>query len=273
MAVVITNLGPVTAYGDAVAGGYTGTKEQWQALMANYATVGTQAAQSAQTATTKASEASASASTAEAAVEEAQIRYGSPLTATSASDMTDENRVYVYVGNEDGYTHGDWYYHDGSDWVDGGVYNGTGVNVDATLRQSGMPADAKATGDAIAEVDGKLDELTSLETLAITRVISTTYMTDAQLARNYAWKKNGMLFLKFNAEFTNTGYNASSDFQTIAKINGWNALTETFMTMPKQTDGTKIMILRVRSNGEIQVYSTSSISGWYRTGVCVPAST
>lgn len=273
MAVVITNLGPVTAYGDAVAGGYTGTKAQWQTLMANYATVGTQAAESAQTASTKADEASASASTAEAAVEEAQIRYGSPLTATSASDMTDENRVYVYVGSESGYTYGDWYYHDGSEWVDGGVYNGTGINVDATLRQSGMPADAKAAGDAIAEVDGKLDELTSLETLAITRVISTTYMTDTQLARNYAWKKNGMLFLKFNAEFTNTGYNASSDFQTIAKINGWNALTETFMTIPKQTDGTKIMILRVKSNGEIQVYSTSSISGWYRTGVCVPCST
>ena len=34
MAVVTTNLGPVTAYGDAVEGGYTGTKEQWQSLMA-----------------------------------------------------------------------------------------------------------------------------------------------------------------------------------------------------------------------------------------------
>lgn len=74
MAVVTTNLGTVTAYGDAVAAGYTGTKAQWQALMADYATVGTQAAQSAQTAstaaqtaTTKASEASASATAAEQA--------------------------------------------------------------------------------------------------------------------------------------------------------------------------------------------------------------
>lgn len=37
MAVVTTNLGTVTAYGDAVAAGYTGTKEEWQALMADYA--------------------------------------------------------------------------------------------------------------------------------------------------------------------------------------------------------------------------------------------
>lgn len=72
MAVVTTNLGVITAYGDAVAAGYTGTKAQWQALMANYATVGQQAAQdaqtasqAAQTATTKAGEASQSATRAE----------------------------------------------------------------------------------------------------------------------------------------------------------------------------------------------------------------
>ena len=74
MAVVTTNLGVVTAYGDAVEGGYTGTKEQWQALMADYGTIGTQAQQdaqtastAAQTATTKASEASASATQAQQA--------------------------------------------------------------------------------------------------------------------------------------------------------------------------------------------------------------
>lgn len=74
MAVVTTNLGVITAYGDAVAAGYTGTKAEWQALMANYATVGQQAAQdaqtasqAAQTATTKAGEASQSATRAETA--------------------------------------------------------------------------------------------------------------------------------------------------------------------------------------------------------------
>ena len=72
MAVVTTNLGVITAYGDAVAAGYTGTKAEWQALMANYATVGQQAAQNAQTAsqaaqtaTAKAGEASQSATRAE----------------------------------------------------------------------------------------------------------------------------------------------------------------------------------------------------------------
>ena len=88
MAVVTTNLGTVTAYGDAVAAGYTGTKAQWQALMADYATVGQQAAQSAQTAstaastaTTKASEASASATAAAASA----ASIGTPDTTLTQS--------------------------------------------------------------------------------------------------------------------------------------------------------------------------------------------
>ena len=38
MAVVTTNLGNVTAYGDAVASGFSGTKEQWYLLMSKLAT-------------------------------------------------------------------------------------------------------------------------------------------------------------------------------------------------------------------------------------------
>lgn len=67
MAIQTYNLGVITAYGDAVAGGYTGTKAEWQALMASYGSVGEQAHQDAQTATEKAGEASASADRAEAA--------------------------------------------------------------------------------------------------------------------------------------------------------------------------------------------------------------
>ena len=81
MAVVTTNLGTVTAYGDAVAAGYTGTKAQWQALMANYATVGQQAAQSAQTASTAASTATSAAQTATTKASEASAS----ATAAAAS--------------------------------------------------------------------------------------------------------------------------------------------------------------------------------------------
>lgn len=39
--------------------------------------------------------------------------YGSPLVARVAADMINTDKVYVYVGNEDGYTNGNWYYYDG----------------------------------------------------------------------------------------------------------------------------------------------------------------
>lgn len=41
---------------------------------------------------------------------------GSPLVASSTSDMTDTNRIYV--NTTDGY----WYYYNGTTWVQGGVY-------------------------------------------------------------------------------------------------------------------------------------------------------
>lgn len=120
MAVVTTNLGPVTAYGDAVRGGYTGTKEQWEALMADYGTIGTQAQQDAQTASTAAQTATTKASEASASATQAQQAAASVSTP------------------------------------------------DTTLTQSGKAADAKATGDAVAEL--KED---------FTDMVNSAYVTDS----------------------------------------------------------------------------------------------
>lgn len=76
--------------------------------------------------------------------------FGAPLLANTVAEMTMQNRVYVYTGSETGYTAGHWYYWNGSAWTDGGVYNAVVVQTDATLTQAGVPADAKATGDAIS---------------------------------------------------------------------------------------------------------------------------
>lgn len=76
--------------------------------------------------------------------------YGSPLVASLAENMTDQNRVYVYTGSETGMETGHWYYYDGEDWADGGVYNSIAVQTDKNLTQENKAADGKATGDAIA---------------------------------------------------------------------------------------------------------------------------
>lgn len=84
---------------------------------------------------------------------------GGPLVAATASAMTDTTKVYVYTGSESGYTEGHWYYWNGSAWTDGGVYQSTGINTDKTLTVEDMAADAKATGDAVAELKNDLDVL------------------------------------------------------------------------------------------------------------------
>lgn len=108
---------------------------------------------------TAAQEAQTAEGNAEAAAAIAQIRYGSPLVAQIADEMVEQNRVYVYTGSETGYTAGHWYYYDGTTWVSGGVYNGTGINTDTTLTQAGMAADAKATGDEISQIKEDLLDL------------------------------------------------------------------------------------------------------------------
>ena len=86
--------------------------------------------------------------------------YGSPLTANTASAMTDNTRVYVYTGSETGYTAGHWYYWNGSAWADGGVYNSVAVSTDETLTVEGKPADGKTVGDLLLPA---VNDITSLK--------------------------------------------------------------------------------------------------------------
>lgn len=85
--------------------------------------------------------------------------YGSPLTASAAADMIDTTKVYVYTGDETGYTNGHWYYWNGTAWTDGGVYNSTAVETDKTLSVADKAADAKAVGDELSDLKEDLSDL------------------------------------------------------------------------------------------------------------------
>lgn len=91
--------------------------------------------------------------------------YGSPLTASAAADMIDTARVYVYTGDETGYTAGHWYYYNGTTWADGGVYNSIAIQIDTTLTLPDHAADAKATGDALATKADKIGNIALAERL------------------------------------------------------------------------------------------------------------
>lgn len=80
-------------------------------------------------------------------IEQLKTLVGTPLVATSSDSMTNTSKIYVYTGSETGMVNGDWYYYDGSDWADGGVYNSIAVQTDTSLSISGQAADAAAVGD------------------------------------------------------------------------------------------------------------------------------
>lgn len=147
------------------------TKEEWyrefEARVDNAISEAENAISAAQTAQIGAEMAAQNAQTAEAnaeaAVAMAQTRYGSPLVAHTAEEMAEQNRVYVYTGSETGYTSGHWYYYNGTEWADGGVYNAVVVDTDTTLSISGKAADAKETGDQITELKSGLNGVNNLE--------------------------------------------------------------------------------------------------------------
>ena len=59
---------------------------------------------------------------------------GSPLIANTVAEMTDTSKIYVYTGNETGYTNGNWYSYNGTSWVSGGTYNSIAIgNKSVTL--------------------------------------------------------------------------------------------------------------------------------------------
>lgn len=108
-----------------------------------------------------------------------EIFPGPAQAASTVADMTDESKVYVYTGSETGYTAGNWYYWNGTAWTSGGVYNAVQIETDTTLTESGEPADAKATGDAIAAAKAAV-----LADLAPAYSTSATYAVGAYVVYN-----------------------------------------------------------------------------------------
>lgn len=62
-----------------------------------------------------------------------------PEPAQLKSNMTDHDKVYLYVGSESGENPGYWYYYNGTDFVPGGLY-ASGITVDATPTQGSSNA-------------------------------------------------------------------------------------------------------------------------------------
>lgn len=84
---------------------------------------------------------------------------GSPIPVETIAEMTDPTKAYLYTGSETGESTGYWYTYNTTlqRFVPRGEY-GAGVTIDNTLTVAGAAADAKATGDAVAGLNGRLTQ-------------------------------------------------------------------------------------------------------------------
>ena len=139
-----------------------------------------QASASAQSAQASANSAAASAQSAQASetsATQARAAAGDPKTFTAATQLTDTEKIYVYVGGTTAtYTYGHFYYYSGGVWHDGGVY-GTWTT-DSTL----SPTSTNAVQNKVLK--GNFDTLDSAVDLIVKG--TTTYNSYVQGYRTQA---------------------------------------------------------------------------------------
>lgn len=90
-------------------------------------------------------------------ITEAAAMVGAPLVASTAAGMTDTDKVYIYTGTETGYTAGNWYYWNGTEWTSGGIYN-TSDAVD------GLAQTVESLEDDVSDIQDEIGDLANLNT-------------------------------------------------------------------------------------------------------------
>lgn len=88
--------------------------------------------------------------------------YGMPIVVDQASLMKDKNKIYIYIGNEPGYTPGDWYYFNEETnlWTSGGAYGGYPVD-DALSSTSTNAVQNKVVNAKFVSQQAAIDENSS----------------------------------------------------------------------------------------------------------------
>ena len=182
-----------------------------------------------------------------------QSLVGSPLTASTAASMTDTNKVYVYTGSETGYTNGNWYYHDGTSWVSGGVYNSVAVDLDSTLTLANKAPDSKVVGDAIDSLNED-----------ITNLIMEPEETEADL---YVCDRQGNVIAEFvDGHIVTKNFNSSTLPTALSALS--TAISGKIATQQNASDAGKALV--IGSDGtvspaelapEIEVDATLSQAG------------
>lgn len=130
------------------------------------------------------------------------VASGSPLVASSTTEMTNTDKVYVNT------TDGNWYYHNGTGWVIGGVYQSSGI------------AELSITNDLIS--NNAIDILKLDDYLQSTKLVSYSDFLDlGELKEGFYRNYNNVPELvTANTEYGHYEYSLTKD--KIYQFNGYN---------------------------------------------------
>lgn len=194
--------------------------------------------------------------------------------AKTVSEMVDDTRVYVYVGNESGYNYGHWYYYDDTNeqWVDGGLYTSNVYDTDETLTIMGRPADAKATGDIINELSTRIED--SINRALKWKIFGggyvqgQTFVTVPAAAKEVyvivyiKWTTGEKAMVDFHIPIEPFAFGSPTNFAQHAKFYG---NTNGYVCIEaRTTDGTNFMRLYEARNGDTNVTANSYCAYMYR---------
>ena len=206
---------------------------------------------------------------------------GSPEVVETVAEMIDTTKTYLYVGTETGYTSGNWYYYDGSDWVSGGAYgsNGGGISDNArnllkyvlervAYTETGMQIYINALYEALKLIDSPPTEtFTILNTLvnvtnsngATSIASGSAYSATLSVESGYTW--GTVTITMGGTDITSTAYNSSTHEISIASVTG-DLVIVASATAPVTTYTITNALSHVsNSNTSASVQANSSYSG------------
>lgn len=167
------------------------------------------------------------------------VLVGSPLVANEAADMTETDKIYIYTGDEAGYTAGNWYFFNGTSWESGGEYGSSTGGISDNARnllkyildrvaytETGMGTYVNALYQALKIVGPAPEQYTILNTLvnvtnsngATSIAEGSAYSATLSVEAGYTW---GTVSVSMGGtDITSTAYDSTTHAISIASVTG-----------------------------------------------------
>lgn len=209
-----------------------------------------------------------------------QVQGGTPKAVTQASEMTDTSLIYLYMGNEEGYESGHFYYFDGTQWQDGGQYGSSVSGISDNARnllkyvlervvytETGMQIYVDALYEALKQMNTQPAETYQiLNTLVnVTNSNSATsiasesaYSATLSIESGYTW--GTVTITMGGVDITSTAYNSSTHVISIASVTGDLVITASATAPVTTYTITNALSNVTNSNASASIQSGSAYS-------------